>query len=150
MIPLIITIIYLLVSIYKLKEIPQSISETSYLWTNKINWFSIYCILLVVSLLIPWMLITPETYQFICFISCAGISACGVTPFFKETFQGKIHYTGGVIAMLCWLIWIILGGYWIALALGAILFIILTIIKKDSWVFWGELIGLITLFILII
>lgn len=52
--------------------------------------------------------------------------------------------------MLCWLIWMILGGYWIALIIGAILFIILTIIKKDSWVFWGELIGLIILFFLII
>lgn len=150
MIALIITLIYLAISLYKLKGIPESISETSYLWTGKINWFSIYCVALVGSLITPWILMTPESYQFICFLACAGILACGTTPFFKEKFQGKIHYTGGIIAMLCWLIWMILGGYWIALIIGSILFIALTIIKKDSWVFWAELIGLIILFILIL
>lgn len=62
MIALIITLIYLSISIYILKTIPESISETSYLWKGKINWFSVYCILLVVSLFIPWILMTPETY----------------------------------------------------------------------------------------
>lgn len=150
MISLIITIIYLAISIYKLKRVPESISDTSYLWTGKINWFSIYCLLLVGSIFLPWVLITPETYQFICFLSCSGILACGVTPFFKQSFEGKIHYTGGIIAMLCWLIQMVLGGYWIALLIGSILFIILTIIKKDSFVFWGEIIGLIILSIIIL
>lgn len=150
MIPAILTLIYLIASFIKLKQVPESISATSYLWTGKINWFSIYCLLLAVSLFLPWMMVTPELYQFLCFLSCVGIITCGVTPFFREEFAGKIHYAGGGLAIVCWLIWMILGGYWVWLIAYVILFILLTIIKKDSFVFWAELIGLIILFIVII
>lgn len=147
MLSLTLTLIFLLIALIKIKQIPTSISEISYLWSPKV--FSVYCVLLAITLLIPWLAITPITYQFICFLSCVGIIACGTTPFFKESFEGKIHYTGGVIAMLCWLIWMILGGYWIALILFAVITLILILIKPKCWVFFGELVGLIILTILL-
>lgn len=143
MLPLLISLAYLSLALYKVKRAPESISELSYLWDSKV--FSIFCIALAFSLLPFWVYETPENYQFICFLSCCGIVACGVTPFFKETFQAKIHYTGGIIAMLCWLIWMVLEKEWVFLLIDITLIIILTLVRRKSWVFWGEIVGLFSL-----
>lgn len=148
MLTLLISITYLSIALYKVRTVPESISELSYLWNAQ--YFSIFCISLAFSLLPAWITQTPEVYQFICFLSCAGIIAAGTTPFFKESFQAKIHYTGGIIAMLCWLIWMVLEKEWTALLIDLSLIILLTLARKQSWVFWGEVIGLFTLLTILI
>lgn len=144
MLSLILTSIYIIISIIISKSIPVSISDTSYLW-NKINWFTIYCILLAGTLIIPWIDITPSSYQFLCFLSCIGILMAGSTPLFKEKFEGIIHYIGGILAFLCWFIWIIISGYWDLLILDSIIIAALSIIRKQSWVFWAETVAIVTL-----
>lgn len=146
---ILLSLIYIIVSIYKLKRIPESISETSYLW-NKINWFTIYCMSIVGTIIIPWIDMTPSSYQFLCFLSCVGILMAGSTPLFKEKFEGTVHYAGGILAMLGWIIWAIISGYWGVLILDAIITAILSIIKPRCWVFWAEIVAILTLGILLI
>lgn len=139
-----ITVLYLLISIIKLRRIPESISETSYLWKGKVNWFTIYCIILATTLFIPW-LSKSKHLEFIPFLGCVGILMAGVTPYFKDSFYSKIHYVGGLMSLLSVIIWLISNQYYISLLTWLGLFIILSIIKRQSWVFFGEIIGLIIL-----
>lgn len=145
MIPLLLTIIYLVISIYRMGSIPTSISETGYLWKGKINWFSVFCVVLAISMFPSWALLTPELYQFLCFLGCVGLITCGVTPLFKFKFQGTLHCIGCCIAILCWIIWMILLGYWFTLILDIVIFLLLLLIKKKCWILWGELVAIITL-----
>ena len=70
---IILSVVYLGCAIYKLKNIPESISETSYIWeTNcdhkqwhKAHLFSIYCCLMAGLMFWPWIKITPEYWQFL-------------------------------------------------------------------------------------
>lgn len=150
MLLLVLTIIYLSICISKMKDIPESISETSYIWTGKVNWFSLYCFSIALLLLIPWTIISKDEYRFICFIAIIGITACGATPLFKEKFQGIIHYTGGIMLIICWIIWMLIEQYYALFALDILLITSAIFIKRKSWVFWWETIPLISLIIMLI
>lgn len=133
------------------KRLPESISETSYIWETECNHlnrqhrayvFSVFCFILAILLFYPWYAVTPSKYKFLCFIGCMGVLAAGATPFFKEKGKNIIHYFGGMIAVLCSLIWMGCMGYWVPLVIGILVFIILSIIYYDSIVLWGEITAL--------
>lgn len=155
---LIVTAIYITLSIYKSKKFPESISETSYIWESncdhkqfhKAHIFTWYC-LLIAALLFPiWISHTNQNWQFLAFLGSVGICGAGITPFFKEKFQAPIHYGGGILAMLCYMMWMIFSGNVPYLAISMSVATILTIIKRKSWVFWYEICGLISLCIKLI
>lgn len=52
---LILTVIYNIYAIYLNKGIPESISDTAYIFGKKRYYFSIYCVLLVAGLLPIWL-----------------------------------------------------------------------------------------------
>ena len=147
---IILSIAYLGYAIYKLKDIPGSISETSYIWEtdcdhkqwHKAHLFSIYCALIAGLIFWPWIKITPEYWQFICFLGCVGVLMAGVTPFFKKNYQSSIHYTGGAIIALSWASWMTIMQRYIIIALCGIFIGICCIVKPKSWVLWFEVIGL--------
>ena len=143
-IPLVITILYLTIYFWRIHTIPESISETSYLWSP--GYFTAYCFALGFSLFIPWIFFTPQHYGFLCFLGVSGIFAAGSSPFFKEKFEAKIHYTGGIVAMLMWIVWMCLQSYYIPLVVFLGISALLSIlIKWNSMVFWGEVVGIATL-----
>lgn len=150
---LVVTAIYITLSIYKSKKIPESISETSYMWESdcdhksfhKARIFTWYCLLTAALLFPTWISHTNQTRQFLVFLSSIGICGAGITPFFKEKFQAPIHYGGGILAMLCYVIWMILSGNFLYLAISVSIATVLTIIKRKSWIFWYEICGLIGL-----
>lgn len=156
-IALIITLIYGVLSFIKNnKEIPESISATSYIWEHyckhngtlhKANYFSLYCFIIVILLFLPWLLSTIEMWQFLVFLACVGILAAGTTPFFKEKYQSYIHYGGGILAMICFLLWMILMKFYISLLIFGSLYILTLIFNRKNFVFWAELLGLLTLII---
>lgn len=155
---LIITVLYLTISCLKTKQIPESISETSYIWESECKdkglWhtayiFSIYCFITATLLFFPWLFQTPILFQFLSFLGCVGIIIAGLTPFFKEDYKGYIHYGGGMLALICWLVWMCVMSYWIPLLICILVFTILTLLKKDSYTFWAEVVGLITLFLIL-
>lgn len=156
---IILNLIYLTISVIKLKYIPESISETSYMWEenckdegtlHKAHIFSLYCFLTSALLFYPWIVETAEKWQFLCFIACAGLIASGTTPFFKERYQFTIHYIGALVAFFSWLVWMCVSSQWIGLGISVGIFIILTIWKKESFVFWAEILSIFTLFVLLL
>lgn len=147
------SIVYNIYAIVVNKGIPESISSTSYVFHEngkKYYYFSIYCILTAFSLLPIWLNISNEKYEFLAFISCSGIMFAGVTPFFKEDFNKQIHYTAGILAVVSYLIWMILSGYYVWLIVEGVITLILILIDYKNFVYYIETIGLFTLLILLI
>ena len=149
---LILTICYNSYTIYLNKGVPESISNTAYILNKRRYLFSLYCFLLVCGLLPVWLGVSIVTYRFLVFISCMGILFAGVTPFFKEnnTLDKPIHYTAGIIAVIAYLIWMILSGYYVALIIEGIISLILVLIDYKNFVYYIEIIGLITLLLILI
>ena len=147
---LILVLAYISVSSYKSRQIPPSISETAYLWAeSKVNWFTVFCVVLGILILPPWLIVTPEVFQFLAFLGCAGLIICGTSPLFRENFQGTVHIVGFLIAIVAWLIWMILSGLSFVLLLDLIIFGCMLLIKADKWILWLELIAILTIIFII-
>lgn len=131
------------------KRIPGSLSETSYYWNYKINPFTCFCFITGLLLFYPWL--SFGKFEFLGFLSIAGLFAAGSTPLFKdESFQRKLHYIGGVISALCSNLWIILNHYYVNFIISIILMLCCILIYKKSWVFWVEIFSILNLFLIII
>lgn len=77
---------YVGVMIYR-KGIPYSISDTYYSLEHKV-WFG-FSMIATALLLMPSILDrTPENFQFLAFLMCAGICFVGVAPNFKGESSG--------------------------------------------------------------
>lgn len=148
---------YLGASIYKGKRVPESISETSYIWeqdcknqntsngSHKAHLFSLYCAIIAALLFWSWMSATHENFKFLCFLGCTGILGAAMTPFFKEKYQAPIHYGGGILAVICWVAWTLCVGHFIELVAALVMIFLLIMYKKESYVFWVEVVGLVML-----
>lgn len=155
-------IIFIVYNIFAIKQnnwkIPESLSETSYIWeqTCKHNhlcqayWFSFLCWFIALSLFFPWLSITSENIQFIPFLGLTGLILCGCTPFFKTSAQAYVHYTSGIIAILCWALWVIIAGYIELLIIFVSLYLITIICDRKNFVYWAEILSFSILFIFLI
>lgn len=153
---------YLGCIIYKY-GVPSSVSESFYLLPKKYNWlFTIFC-WGVASIIAPWLESSAETWEFLSFLSCAGLVFVGTAAAFKEDFVRQVHYVAAAICAVCSQLWIILDtdlewisilvfvlvgclGYWHWLKRGG---------KGDSRVsknvtFWVELWAFVSLFVVML
>lgn len=146
MLLLLIAIIYNLFAIYYNKGIPESISSTSYILKPYL--FTIYCLVTSILLLPTWLQESSDNTAFLAFIGCGGMLFAGVTPlFFKDKLEGKIHYSAGIISFISYLAWMIASGNIIPLLVGLGITWILILIDKKNYIFYTEIISLITLII---
>lgn len=92
--------------------IPYSISDTYYSLEHK-AWFG-FSIISTALLLMPSILErTPESYQFLAFLMCAGLCFVGVAPNFKTGLDRPVHIVATSIAALCSQVWVVLAQPWI-------------------------------------
>ena len=133
-----------------LPNIPESLSATAYIY-RKPWYFTIYCLITAVLLLVPWLNYSPPAYQFLVFFTCVGICFAGTTPFFKKPFEAPIHYGAGIVSLLCWMIWMFLVGNYSGLVWLGVGYYILIRIDGKNWVFYAETLALLhTIFFLLI
>lgn len=128
--------------------IPESISATSYFFKefNGKYWlFTIFCFICGLLLFPPWVNISIEKFQFLPFLSCAGILFAGATPLFRESMQKEIHYSGGIIAVLSCVLWLFFNGFYLTLYLEALILFIIISIDKKNYVYYIEIVGLLGL-----
>lgn len=135
-------LIYLLIIFIKYKQIPTSLSETFYIGANW--WFTAILWIIGFATASSLISITPESYQFLGFLTGAGLLFVGAAPHFKEEFEGKIHYGGAYIFGIASQIWAVLqvSPY---LLLTWLLFAMLITTKQR--VFWAEMVCVINLII---
>lgn len=120
-------------------EPPKSLSATAALYDKPI--FTIVMCFISIALLPCWLELMP-LYQFLAFISCAGLLFVGVTTKYETNKLHRIiHFTGAYVGSISTVLIILLNGYYIALV-PIILFMIqghiLYNIKK-SWTYWFEI-----------
>ena len=127
--------------------IPESLSNTYYLYKEKCNKGWLFCLMmyLVVALMMPAWITTSEgnNFQFLAFLAPASIAFVGTAPRFKDfDLENKVHTYSAYIAAACSLLWVMLvTPYWrvMLIWLGFIaLASIFTSSYKTCYVYWLE------------
>lgn len=142
---------YVGVMIFRL-GVPYSISDTYYSLEHKI-WFGFSMIGTAVLLMPAILDRTPESYQFLAFLMCAGLCFVGVAPNFKAGLDRPVHIVATSIAALCSQVWVALTLPWLLLVWLA-WFLYIGVRIKQVWngnlwysfvrckpLFWAEVIA---------
>nr|WP_320947434.1 hypothetical protein [Bacteroides intestinalis] len=137
---LILLTIYIMYAV-RMCGVPWSLSDTYYQLKkrNRPAWLFQMAMIIPAMLLMPvWIDRSTDDLQFLAFLSCGGLMFVGSAPLFKEEFQGRVHYTGTVIAGLATILWVCLSGMWY---LPAVAFPVAGIImlRYRKWLFLAEM-----------
>lgn len=146
---LLLTTIYIWVSAYKLKAIPESLSATYYLWPSWI--FPFFMATTGIILLPYWLEATKDSnWQFLSFIACISFIFVGCAPNYRKD-DLKIHMIAAYIAAFAALMSMSLVLNWkilAAVALATFLFNFQEI--KTKYIFLLEMTILYSLYISLI
>lgn len=146
---LLLTTIYICVSTYKLKAIPESLSATYYLWPSWV--FPFFMAATGIILLPYWLEATKDSnWQFLSFISCISFIFVGCVPNYRKD-DLKIHMIAAYIAAFAALLSMSLVLNWeilVGVALATFLFNFREI--KTKYVFLLEMTILYSLYISLI
>lgn len=131
-------------------SIPESLSNTYYLWKEKNGKGWLFCLMmyLVVALMMPaWISLSEgSNFQFLAFLAPASIMFVGSAPRFKDSqLESRVHTISAIIAAVCSLLWVALvTPYWV-LILGWFVcsagFALITKTCKVSFVYWLEMVA---------
>ena len=140
--------------------VPTSISESYYLMPKKYGgpFFNGFCLLAAVPLLVFWLDLSPEKWQFLVFLSCAPLTFVGAAGAFKEIdLTGKVHFVSAGASALFSQLWIVLNTrWWIAsLILLALALILNRLVKgkdatgqtRNAWLFFVEMAAFLGIYI---
>lgn len=128
-------------------SIPESLSNTYYLWKERCNkgWLFPLMMYIVVALMMPaWITLSEGSdFQFLAFLAPASIAFVGTAPRFKDSqLESRVHTVSAIIAAACSLLWVALVTpyWWVMLIwLGFIaLAAILTSSYKTAYTYWLE------------
>ena len=148
---------YIIISCMIFKEVPNSLSNTYYMYKQKKEYLKfLFPIMMftISSLLLPsWLNITEgSNWQFLSFLTCASIMFVGAAPNFKNVgIENKVHTIAAIISAICALSWclIIVPNSWIIILINLIIILLLAFITntiKKSYTFWLELIAFLSLY----
>lgn len=127
--------------------IPESLSNTYYLWKEKSNkgWLFPLMMYAVVAFMMPaWITLSEGSdFQFLAFLAPAAIAFVGTAPAFKsDDLENVVHTTAAIVAAICSLAWVAVitpYGWMILVWFGFIaLAAILTSSYKTCLVYWLE------------
>lgn len=124
--------------------VPDSLSESFYLLEEKYKdkptkWlFTIFCFITMFTVLIPWLDISKESLQPLCFLSASGLGFVGAAPLFKS-YQRKVHEIGAIACGLASQIWLFSNCYGWITALCGLLMAIPYLKQKRNFIFYAEM-----------
>lgn len=127
--------------------IPESLSNTYYLWKERSNkgWLFPLMMYAVVAFMMPaWISMSEGSdFQFLAFLAPSAIAFVGTAPAFKsDDLENVVHSTAAIVAAICSLAWVaVITPYWwmILVWFGFIaLAAILTSSYKTCLVYWLE------------
>ena len=140
-IPVGLILTYLVVTCLVFKTIPISISNTYYMWSEKgVRMLFTFVMWAVgVPILIYWIQISPQVYQFLPFLSISGMLFVGAACAFKETLTKEVHFTSAGVWASTALLYFILRGSYESIVVGATIGILGLILNKfTNFTFWAE------------
>ena len=135
-------------------SIPESLSNTYYLWKQKNGKGWLFCLMmyLVVALMMPaWISLSEgSNFQFLAFLAPASIAFVGTAPRFKDgDLENKVHTVSAIIAAACSLLWVALltPYWWVMLIWWGIISGCLTVTKSYyCYTYWLEQIAFLSTF----
>lgn len=140
----------------KLFGIPESLSDTYYLYKEKKDWMRIFFPLMMfsmVGLLMPaWLEIsTGSMLQFLAFLAAASIAFVGAAPTFKNGgMDYKVHSISAYCAAVFSILWVVLvSKLWIMPIIWFVFITLLAILTKSvktSSIYWLETIAFMSTF----
>lgn len=140
--------------------VPNSLSETYYLYMNKNNWMKIFfpiMMMLLVALLMPaWIEISiGSDLQFLAFLAAGGIMFTGAAPAFRgNKIESRVHSTSAICAAIFALLWVFFVStvWYIAFAWLAVIIslAILTKTLNRAKIYWLETVAFLSTFTSII
>lgn len=116
--------------------IPYCLSDTAYTVGKGV--FASVMIAVAVCMWLPMIEATADEWQFLVFLSFAGIVILAVSPYKDSDFNYRLHYIGTCIAMVAVLILWAVSGVWIVPISTISLWLTLREIT-DKWLLWVEL-----------
>lgn len=127
------------------RQIPSSLSASvfwlppsgSWLWTVAIGAVAYLCMPALIEK-------TPETYQFLGFISCAGLLFVACCPLIrnKSDLAYKVHTGGAIVCAVCAMLLVALSCWWLLFLWIPWLFVFVWVTKDHVWrtqTFWAEM-----------
>ena len=116
--------------------IPYCLSDTAYTVGKGI--FASSMIAVAICLWLPMLNTTADKWQFLVFLSFAGIVILAVSPYKDSDFNYKLHYVGTSIAMVTVLsLWVMRGELVVPIATISLGITLRAITYK--WLLWVEL-----------
>lgn len=116
--------------------IPYCLSDTAYTVGKGI--FASAMIAVAICLWLPMLNTTADKWQFLVFLSFAGIAILAVSPYKDSDFNYKLHYFGTCIAMVAVLsLWVVKGAWVVPIATISLGLTLREI--TDKWLLWVEL-----------
>lgn len=146
-------LIYVLISIWKNKRLPASLSATYYMYPKWI--FPVIIIFSAGTLLPCWLQITEgNNLQFLSFIACAGLMFVGLSPNYKnDEDDNKVHHIAAYLATSCAIIsvsFLVEGCLYLLIASIIIYFGLHIKYIKSSYIFLLEIAVLTVTYIIVI
>lgn len=135
--------------------IPESLSNTYYLWKEKNGKGYLFCLMMyaVVAFMMPaWLTLSEgSTFQFLAFLAPAAIAFVGTAPRFKnDKLEGNVHSISAVIAAACSLLWVALvTPYWCVILIWLYIvasLLLFTSSYKTCLVYWLEQVAFLSTF----
>ena len=144
----------------KLFGVPESLSNTFYLYQNKkkgLGWIFPICIVLTIGLLMPsWLTVADmlcSSLTILAFVSIVCVLLVGFSPCYKtENYDGNVHNISAVLGAACAILWCVLVCFDIILIPLVIAFAIgiaglITKSWKTSAIYWLEIMAFAAIFI---
>ena len=141
----------------KLFGIPESLSDTYYLYKEKKDWMRIFFPLMMfsmVGLLMPaWLEISAgNMLQFLAFLAAASIAFVGAAPTFKNGgMDYKVHSISAYCAVVFSILWVVLvSKLWIMPIIWFVFITLLAILTKStktSTIYWLETVAFMSTFV---
>lgn len=141
----------------KLFGIPESLSDTYYLYKEKKDWMRVFFPLMmfsIVGLLMPaWLEISAGSMlQFLAFLAAASIAFVGAAPTFKNGgMDYKVHSISAYCAAVFSILWVVLvSKLWIMPIIWFTFITLLAILTKSvktSTIYWLETVAFMSTFI---
>lgn len=130
--------------------IPESLSNTYYLYKEKYNKGWLFCLMMyaVVALMMPaWISLSEgSNFQFLSFLAPAGILFVGSAPaFLSSDLENMVHQVSAYLAAAFSLAWIVLvTPYWWIILVWVGIIIALSFFTKSvkiSYIYWLEMVA---------
>lgn len=131
-------ILYLFLVILESREVPESLSATYYLMKDNGWMFQALMVFCGIGLLPSWMDVSSDDWQFLVFLSCAGIVFTGVAPAFRLKLEGAVHYSAAVVCCVSAVLWMLLEGMYPVLLWWGVIGLMLYL-QFGRWCWWLEM-----------